>query len=68
MGRKEIYEEEDLVALLTEIDKHYGDLTIDTLKQAHKEFPEKYPACKTFERRFGGIKKIKYMPQLFKEE
>jgi len=67
MGRREEYQEEDLVAMLKEIDKKYGDLTIGTLKQAHLEDPEKFPTYKTFERRLGGIKKIKYMPELFKD-
>ncbi len=67
MGRREEYEEEDLIVMLTEIDTRYGDLTIETLKRAHIEFPDKFPTYKTFERRLGGIKKIKYMPQFFKD-
>lgn len=66
MGRRETYYEEDLIAMLVEIDAKYGDLTIEFLKQAHIESPDKFPTYKTFERRFGGIKKIKYLPQLFK--
>ena len=67
MGRKEIYEERDLVILLAEIDVKYGDLTIDILKQAHREAPDRFPSYKTFERRLGGIKKIRYMKEFFKE-
>ena len=67
MGRRETFEEEELIAMLKAIDEKYGDITIGTLKQAHKEDPNKFPAYKTFERRLGGIKKIKYMPQLFKD-
>jgi hypothetical protein len=67
MGRKEEYEEEDLIALLLEIDQHYGDITIATLKQAHLDLPDKFPNYKTFERRLGGIKKIRYRPELFKD-
>jgi predicted transcriptional regulator len=66
MGRRETYEDEMLVAMLIEIDEKYGDLSIEILKKAHKESPDKFPTYKTFERRLGGIKKIKYMPQLFK--
>jgi hypothetical protein len=67
MGRREDYEEEQLLVMLAEIDVKYGDLTVEILKQAHRESPEKFPAYKTFERRLGGIKKIRYMPQFFKD-
>ena len=57
--RHEEYDELKLKSLVKEIQQLYGSVSIDTMKRASTEHPEKYPSYKTFERKLGGIKNIK---------
>lgn len=53
------FEEMKLRQFVKEIQQIYGVLSIETLKKASLDYPEKYPSYKTFERKLGGIKNIK---------
>ena len=57
--RHEEYDELKLKIIVKEIEKLYGEISLEILKKASKEHPEKYPSYKTFERKLGGIKNIK---------
>jgi len=59
VSRYEEYDELKLKKLIKEIEQLYGILSIETLRKASSEYPEKYPSYKTFERKLGGIKNIK---------
>lgn len=59
MSRHEDWDEIKLKDLIKEIKQLYGVLSIETLHKASQEHPDKFPSCKTFERKLGGIKNIK---------
>ncbi len=59
MSRHEDFDENKLKGLIKEIRQLYGVLSIETLKRASEEHPNKFPSYKTFERKLGGIKNIK---------
>ncbi len=59
MARHEDYDVEKLKNLLKEINTVYGGVSIENLKKANVEHPEKFPSYKTYERKLGGIKNIK---------
>lgn len=57
--RHEEYDELKLKNFAKEIRQEYGVMSLEVLKKASIEHPEKYPSYKTFERKLGGIKNIK---------
>lgn len=59
MSRYEEYDELKMKQLVKEIRQLYNGLSLEILKKASVEHPEKYPSYKTFERKLGGIKNIK---------
>jgi hypothetical protein len=58
MGRHETFETRQLEVLLGEIKEKYGVLSLETLKRANLEDPQRIPSYKTFIRKLGGIRTL----------